>query len=46
MFDHVTIRVTSRAAAEGFYKTVLRALELEATYADDEFAEWDDFSLS
>ena len=46
MFDHVTIRVTSRAASEAFYETVLRTLELEATYTGDEFAEWDDFSLS
>lgn len=46
MFDHVTIRVTSRAASEEFYETVLRTLEIEMTYRDDELAEWDDFSLS
>ena len=46
MFDHVTIRVTSRAAAEEFYETLLRTLGIEATYRDDELAEWGDFSLS
>ena len=46
MFDHVTIRVTSRAAAEEFYETLLRTLGIETTHKDDEFAEWDDFSLS
>jgi len=42
----VTIRVTSRTASEEFYETALRALGLEATYRDDELAEWGDFSLS
>ena len=46
MFDHLTIRVTSRAAAEEFYETLLRTLGIETTHKDDEFAEWDDFSLS
>ncbi len=46
MFDHVTIRVTSRAASVAFYETVLSALEIETTYADDSFVEWDDFSLT
>jgi len=45
VFDHVTIRATSRAASVEFYETVLRALEIEATSADETFVEWDDFSL-
>ena len=45
MFDHVTIRVADREAAERFYLTVLRTLGIEQTYRDDEFAEWNDFSL-
>jgi catechol 2,3-dioxygenase-like lactoylglutathione lyase family enzyme len=45
VFDHVTIRVSDRAASERFYLTVLRAIGIERTYADAELAEWDDFSL-
>jgi catechol 2,3-dioxygenase-like lactoylglutathione lyase family enzyme len=29
MFDHVTIRVTDRAASERFYNTVLRPLAID-----------------
>ena len=39
MFDHVTIRVTSRAASVEFYETVLGALDIETTYADEAFVE-------
>ena len=46
MFDHVTIRVSNRAASERFYDTVLAALGVEQTYSDDQFAEWNDFSLA
>ena len=46
MFDHVTIRVSDRAASERFYETVLASLGIEQTHADDALAEWDDFSLS
>jgi catechol 2,3-dioxygenase-like lactoylglutathione lyase family enzyme len=46
MFDHVTIRVSSRAASERFYDTVLRTLEIDQTDSGEEFAEWDDFSLA
>jgi catechol 2,3-dioxygenase-like lactoylglutathione lyase family enzyme len=46
MFDHVTIRVSDRDASERFYETVLRTLDSETTYADEHFAEWNDFSLS
>jgi catechol 2,3-dioxygenase-like lactoylglutathione lyase family enzyme len=45
VFDHVTIRVSDRAAAERFYLTVLRAVGIEQTHSDDEYAEWDDFSI-
>jgi catechol 2,3-dioxygenase-like lactoylglutathione lyase family enzyme len=46
VFDHVTIRVTDRAASEAFYETVLEPLGVEATYSGARFAEWDDFSLA
>ena len=46
LFDHVTIRVSDRIASERFYDTVLRALHKQKTYADEHFAEWDDFSLT
>ncbi len=46
MFDHVTIRVADRAAAEAFYATVLPALGLESTYADEWFVEWSDFGFA
>jgi catechol 2,3-dioxygenase-like lactoylglutathione lyase family enzyme len=46
MFDHVTIRVSDRAASERFYETVLRTLGVQKTYADEHLPEWDDFSLS
>ena len=45
MFDHVTIRVSDRPASEGFYATVLSALDIEPSYTGEDFAEWDDFSL-
>ncbi len=46
MFDHVTIRVSDRAASERFYATVLNALGIEQTHSGDQFPEWDDFSLA
>ena len=46
MFDHVTIRVSKRDAAERFYATVLRELRIEQTFSGGEFAEWNDFSLA
>jgi catechol 2,3-dioxygenase-like lactoylglutathione lyase family enzyme len=45
VFDHVTIRVSDRAESERFYDTVLRTLGIERTYAGDDLAEWDEFSL-
>lgn len=46
VFDHVTIRVSARAASEAFYALVLRTLGFESTFSEDDFTEWDDFSLS
>jgi catechol 2,3-dioxygenase-like lactoylglutathione lyase family enzyme len=46
VFDHVTIRVSDRAASEGFYDLVLGTLGIERSYSEDDFAEWNDFSLS
>ena len=46
MFDHVTIRVSDRAASERFYETVLRTLGIEPTHSGEHFVEWDDFSLA
>ncbi len=45
MFDHVDIRVTDRPASERFYETVLASLGIGRTYADEHYAEWNDFSL-
>jgi catechol 2,3-dioxygenase-like lactoylglutathione lyase family enzyme len=46
VFDHVTIRVSDRAASEAFYDTVLQTLGVVTTYSDHRFVEWDDFSLA
>ena len=46
VFDHVTIRVTDRAASERFYDTLLPALGIEKAHSGAEFAEWHDFSLA
>jgi len=46
VFDHVTIRVSNRLESQRFYATVLRTLGLEQSYSDEQFAEWDDFSLA
>jgi catechol 2,3-dioxygenase-like lactoylglutathione lyase family enzyme len=46
VFDHVTIRVEDCEASERFYDTVLRTLGVEKTHSDEQFAEWDDFSLA
>ncbi len=46
MFDHVTIRVSDRAASQAFYSTVLRTLGVETSYSEDDLVEWEnDFSL-
>ena len=46
MFDHVTIRVSDRAASERFYTTVLTPLGVDTTFSSNAFAEWQDFSLT
>ena len=46
MFDHVTIRVTDRAASERFYTTVLTSLGIDQSYRTAAFSEWQDFSLA
>jgi catechol 2,3-dioxygenase-like lactoylglutathione lyase family enzyme len=46
VFDHVTIRVTDRAASERFYDTVLGVIGIDAELSGDQFTEWDDFSLT
>jgi catechol 2,3-dioxygenase-like lactoylglutathione lyase family enzyme len=46
MFDHVTIRVSDRAASERFYNTVLAMLGVDETYRIGTFSEWQDFSLA
>lgn len=46
MFDHVTIRVSDRAASELFYGLVLSTIGIERTHTDEHFPEWDDFSIS
>src|SRR4051795_740757 len=46
MFDHVTIRVSDRAASERFYSTVLIPLGIDKTYRTNLFSEWQDFALA
>ena len=46
MFDHVTIRVSEREPSEYFYDTVLAAVGIARSHADESFVEWGDFSLA
>jgi len=46
MFDHVTIRVSDRAASLRFYETVFATIGIELTSSGEGYAEWDDFSLA
>ena len=46
MFDHVTIRVSDRAASERFYDTVLPTLGIRKTGTGEHYTEWDDFSIA
>jgi catechol 2,3-dioxygenase-like lactoylglutathione lyase family enzyme len=46
MFDHVTIRVTDRDAAERLYGAGFAALGIRETGRDDEFVQWGDVSLA
>jgi catechol 2,3-dioxygenase-like lactoylglutathione lyase family enzyme len=46
VFDHVTIRVSDRAASERFYYKVLGAIGIDMTHSLGELIEWNDFSLT
>jgi catechol 2,3-dioxygenase-like lactoylglutathione lyase family enzyme len=46
VFDHVTLRVSDRAASERFYDTVLATLGIEKGHSDGWYAEWGDFSIA
>jgi catechol 2,3-dioxygenase-like lactoylglutathione lyase family enzyme len=47
MFDHITIRVADRAAAEAFYNTVLPTLGVGEPWQHDEYTGWGhDFTLA
>ena len=46
MFDHVTIRVSDRAASDRFYDTVLGAIGIDRTATTELGPEWNDFSLT
>jgi predicted lactoylglutathione lyase len=46
MFDHVTIHASDRVASERFYDIVLPAVGIEKASSGEDFAEWDDFSVS
>jgi catechol 2,3-dioxygenase-like lactoylglutathione lyase family enzyme len=46
MFDHVTIRVTDRAASERFYDTVLRTLGIDQSYRTNAVSMWQDFIVT
>jgi catechol 2,3-dioxygenase-like lactoylglutathione lyase family enzyme len=46
MFDHVTIRVPDRAAAEAFFETVLTPLGVDSTYRTNAFAGWGEFGVT
>ena len=46
VIDHVTIRVSDRAAAESFYSTVLAEIGPGEPRRTAEYSEWDNFSLA
>jgi catechol 2,3-dioxygenase-like lactoylglutathione lyase family enzyme len=46
VFDHVTVRATDREVSERFYATVLTMIGIKQTHSDEQYAEWDDFSLA
>ena len=46
MFDHVTIRVSDRAASARFYDLLLGTLGVGRTSVDEQFPEWSDFSVA
>ena len=46
MLDHVTIGTADLDASERFYRTVLSALGYEPPSGDEQFVEWNDFSIA
>ena len=46
MFDHVTIRVSDREEAEGFFETVLAPLGIEVSYRTNVVTMWHDFIVT
>jgi catechol 2,3-dioxygenase-like lactoylglutathione lyase family enzyme len=46
VFDHVTIRVTDRAAAARFYEAALGPLGVETTFSTHAFDFWGEFSVT
>jgi len=47
VLDHITIRVSDRAASERFYDTVLRTIGIERSGRDDDYTVWrGQFSLA
>jgi catechol 2,3-dioxygenase-like lactoylglutathione lyase family enzyme len=46
VFDHVTIRVSNRAASRRFYDTLLQTLGVPKSRFADPYAVWGDFSLA
>jgi catechol 2,3-dioxygenase-like lactoylglutathione lyase family enzyme len=46
VFDHVTIRVSDRPESERFYELVLGSIGIERDSSNDQYAEWDEFSLA
>jgi catechol 2,3-dioxygenase-like lactoylglutathione lyase family enzyme len=45
MYDHVGIRFSDREASEGFYRTVLEAVDVPLTHEGADITEWDDFAI-
>ena len=46
LFDHVTIRVSDRGAAERFFETVLAPLGIDTSYRTKDFTEWQEFMVA
>ena len=46
LFDHVTIRVPDRGAAESFFEAVLAPLGIDTSYRTKDFTEWQEFMVA
>ena len=46
MFDHITVRVTDRAATERFFETVLEPLGVGTTYRTNAVTSWGNFLVT